>query len=167
MLEIINNLAVFFEDCYRWISVREYAGIIQVSPPTASSLLKNYAKEGYLRSRAERRHLFFQLNNENSEVVDLSRIYWKSRLQETCRALEKQMIDAIVLFGSLAKAEATEKSDIDLAVFSTEKPEIDLAQKKLRRTINIHWFTSLHAVKNKHLLNNIINGAIIRGKVRW
>jgi len=169
MLEIINNLAVFFEDCYRWVSVREYARIIKVSPPTASVMMKKYAKEGYLRMKEERRHIFFQLINENSEVIEISRIYWRKRLEEAGNALQKRVINAMVLFGSLSKAEATPGSDIDLAVFSPEKPTINLTvfQKKLGRTIAVHWFPSLKAVKNEHLLNNIINGAILAGKVKW
>ena len=53
MLEIINNLAPFFEDCYRRISVREYSKIIKVSPPTASKILMEYYKEGLLKRQEE------------------------------------------------------------------------------------------------------------------
>ena len=35
MLNIINNLRPFIEDCYRRISVREYSRLLKVSPPTA------------------------------------------------------------------------------------------------------------------------------------
>ena len=48
MLTIFNNLKPFFEDNYRRISVREYARIIKISPPSASKLLNNLEKEGLL-----------------------------------------------------------------------------------------------------------------------
>ena len=48
MLNIINDLDCFFEDCYRRVNVREYARIKGISPPTASKILTNYQKEGLL-----------------------------------------------------------------------------------------------------------------------
>ena len=48
MLNIINNLKPFFEDCYGRINVREYARIIKISPPTASKILLELNKEGLL-----------------------------------------------------------------------------------------------------------------------
>lgn len=48
MLKIINDLTPFFEDCYREISVREYARIMSISPPTASKLLSYYCSEKLL-----------------------------------------------------------------------------------------------------------------------
>ena len=59
MLDILNNLGAFFEDCYRRISVREYAKIMNISPPTASKILTEYSKEGILIKEAERNYLFF------------------------------------------------------------------------------------------------------------
>lgn len=44
MLDIINNLKPFFEDCYRRINVREYSRLMKISPPTASKLLSKYHK---------------------------------------------------------------------------------------------------------------------------
>ena len=70
MLEIVNNLEPFFEDCYRIVSVREYARLIKKSPPTASKLLKGFAQEGYLHKRPERGHLLFSLDQTNEEVTE-------------------------------------------------------------------------------------------------
>ena len=48
MLKIFNELKPFFEDVYREISVREYAKLTKVSPPTASTILKKYEKDNNL-----------------------------------------------------------------------------------------------------------------------
>ena len=170
MLKIINNLSPFFEDCYRWISVREYGRLVKVSPPTASKLLKEFKKAGYLQEKKERKHHFFLLNNEDPEVIDLSRMYWKERLNCLLKSVRERYVDyCAVLFGSLAKGEATPSSDVDIALFSPKKNEINIEQytKTLKREISIHWFESISDVKNKSLLNNILNGYILSGRLRW
>ena len=170
MLKIINNLGPFFEDCYRSISVREYARLIHTSPPTASKLLKTFAKEGYLHQREERRHLFFTLIIENEEVIDLGKLYWKCKLRTLSKEFQLKLTGAsAVLFGSLAKAEVMSDSDIDIAIFSPEKKalKIEHQQKTFGRDISLHWFNCLKDIKNEHLLKNILNGVILFGKLKW
>lgn len=166
MLSIFNRLGPFFEDCYQRIHVREYAKLRGLSPPTASKLLSGYEREGLLLKEKERGYILFHANREDDVFVDLSRIYWRQRLEAVVRVMEKTLADpAIVLFGSLAKVEAKSDSDVDLAVFA-ERREIDLAfaEKKLKRNIQVHWFRSLHEV-NRELANNILNGHVIRGRL--
>lgn len=170
MLKILNNLAPFFEDCYRSISVREYARLTGISPPTASKLLKELANENYLQQREEWRHLLFTLHVENKDVVDLCRLYWKSKLGKLIREFQTKLTGASgVLFGSLAKAEAKRDSDIDIVIFAPEKKELDLEpyKKMFGREISVYWYRSLRDIKNEHLLNNILNGAILFGRIQW
>ncbi|MEK6905236.1 MAG: nucleotidyltransferase domain-containing protein [Nanoarchaeota archaeon] len=170
MLEILYQLGPFFEDSYRSISVREYAKLVRVSPPTASKLLKELAKEGYLQQREERKHLLFTLQSDNEEVVDLCKLYWKKKLQKLIREFQTKFTGANgVLFGSLAKAEAKSDSDVDLAIFAPEQKTIDLKpfEKTLGRKISVYWFKSLSEVKNEHLRNNILNGMLLFGRVKW
>src|SRR3989338_2010707 len=170
MLKILNKLAPFFEDCSRSISVREYAKLVHVSPPTASKFLKEFANAGYLQQRPERGHLLFTLRADSEETIDLCRLYWKQRLNKLSLELQAKLTGAsAVLFGSLAKAEATPDSDVDLAIFATEQKQIDLTpfNKTLRREIALQWFKSPRDVKNEHLLNNILNGIVLFGKVKW
>ena len=167
MLEKINSLAPFFEDCYREISVREYAREVKISPPTASKVLKEFEKQGLLLMRKERGFLLFRINRESEIAKDISRIYWKVKLKEFINYLERNLhSDAIVLFGSLSKLEATEKSDIDIAVFSKIKKDLDLKkfEKNLGREIQMFIFDSFEKV-NKQLKPSILNGYLIRGNV--
>lgn len=170
MLKIINNLAPFFEDSYRSISVREYGKLIRTSPPTASKILKELMKMNYLQSRAERNHLLFTLRSENKEVVDLCRLYWKQKLRELIKEFQAKLTGASgVLFGSLAKAEVKRNSDIDIAIFAPEEKELKLRlfEKILGRKISVYWYKSLKDIKNEHLLNNILNGVVLFGKIKW
>ncbi len=170
MLDILNKLEPFFEEGYRSISVREYAGLVRVSPPTASKILKRFAKDGYLEQRAERRHLIFTLRTNNEEVVDLNKLYWKQKLQKLSQEFQAKLTGAGgILFGSLAKAEAKSDSDIDLAIFAPEKKTMDIKhfEKSLGRKISVYWFKSLSEVKNEHLRNNILNGVLLFGRLKW
>lgn len=167
MLNIINNLSPFFEDCYRRINVREYAKLIKVSPPTASKMLGEYYKEGLLKKQEERNYIFFFANPENSLFVDLSRIYWKIKLKEIVKEIEEKTVNPIIiLFGSLSKAETMPNSDIDLAIIADKKDiDINLFEDKLKREIQLLWFEDLSKI-NKELKNNILNGYILSGRIK-
>lgn len=168
MLEIINNLSPFFEDCYRRINVREYARKIKISPPTASKLLSVYHREGFLKKEKYKNYILFYANKESREFIELSKIYWSMKLGSIAEFLDKKLTNlTIVLFGSLAKAEAKGDSDIDLAVFSAKKAiNLEDFEKKLKRKIQLFWFNSIKEIRNKELANNILNGYILKGRLR-
>ncbi len=169
MLKIFNNFALFFEDCYKQVAVREYARLMKFTPPTASKILKEYHKNGWLSMRQERKHLLFSLNHENKEIVDISRMYWKRKLDILVKTLQKKLVQpAVIAFGSVAKAEVTPQSDVDIAIFGEKKPlDIGHVEKILGRRISVYWFSSLRQVKNEHLLNNILNGIPLYGRLKW
>src|SRR3989344_2491647 len=169
MLKIINNLTPFFEDCYRRINVREYAKILKISPPTASKLLLSYYKENILLKENYRNYIFFYANKDSKRFIDLSRIYWSYKLEEIVLFTKKNLNNPlIILFGSFAKAEVIPSSDIDLAVFSHKKQlTFTNFEKKLNRKIQLFWFNSLNDVKSKELLNNIVNGCVLSGWLRF
>ncbi|KYK27084.1 hypothetical protein AYK26_00090 [Euryarchaeota archaeon SM23-78] len=162
MLDIFNKLGLFFEDCYREVNVREYARIIRISPPTASTALQRLEKEGLLKSRIERKNHLYRANRENPVFIDLSKAYWRQKLTGLTTFLaEKINYKTIILFGSLTKAEATSNSDIDLYIDYEEKPiSLDEFEKKLRRRIQLHFRNEL---KNINLKKNIQQGMVLNG----
>lgn len=166
MLDIFNSLKPFFEDNYRRVGVREYARFAKISPPSASTLLSSLAKQGLLKHTEERRYIFYWANRESQLFVNLSRSYWGERLKEFVNYANQQFISpVIILFGSLAKAEAKQDSDIDIAVFTASKRPLDLSlfEKKLKRKIQIFVFKSRADVGSEELLNNILNGTMLAG----
>lgn len=168
MLKIINNLSPFFEDCYRRISVREYAKITGISPPTSSKLLVDYWKEVLLKKEEDRNYKFFYADKQSDIFTKLSGIYWSIRLNELTELIKKSSVNpAIILFGSLAKAEVKIDSDIDIAIISSKK-EMNLKnlEKKLKRNIHLLWIESIEEVKNKEMMNNIINGIVLYGRLK-
>src|SRR3989338_1932734 len=111
MLKIINDLSPFFEDCYRRINVREYAKSAHITPPTSSKMLNYYEEEELLLKTAYRNNLLFYANKDSKVFIDLSRIYWRQKLRELTAYIEGHLMSpAIVLFGSLSKAEAKNDS---------------------------------------------------------
>jgi len=160
MLKIFNDLSVFFDDVYIEVGVREYARMNDVSPPTASSLLEDYAKEGILIGRKERNLHLFRANLESYLFRDLALLYWRYRLKELLIKIhDKFMFNRIILFGSVAKGENKIDSDIDLYV---DMPMRDInledIERKIKRKIQIHF---KDAVKNKNLRLNIERGVRI------
>ncbi len=168
MLNIINNLKPFIEDCYRRINVREYSRLMKISPPTASKILFELNKEGLLLIEKDRNYIFYYANKNNKIFIDLSRIYWNLKLGNLVNFFNKNLINpTIILFGSLSKAETKNDSDIDISIIGHKK-ELDIKnfENNLRRKIQLFFFSSIEDIKNKELANNIINGYILEGRLR-
>lgn len=168
MLKIFNALEPFFKDNYRRVHVREYARIQAISPPAASALLWELEKEGLLLRENEKQYIYYVANKENKLFIDLSRCYWSIMFQKLglLEHLEKELLTpTVVLFGSFAKAEIKEGSDIDIAVFTPSKKVISLAgfEKKLHRKIQLFFFRTPEEIKNKDLLANILSGYLLLG----
>ena len=168
MLKIVNNLSPFFQDCYRRISVREYARILGVSAPTASSRLSEYMKEGLLLQEKQRNYIFYLANRKNKVFIDLSRVYWNSKLSGLVSFLERELVNpAVVLFGSLSKGEAKQDSDLDIAIFAVKKGlDFGAFEKKLGRKVQVFWYNSLKGIQSEELANNITNGYLLSGKLK-
>ena len=73
----------------------------------------------------------------------------------------------IILFGSLSKAETKDDSDIDLCIIGHKK-ELNLKnfENNLKRKIQLFFFISIEDIKNKELANNIINGYMMKGRLK-
>ncbi|MFH1505910.1 MAG: ArsR family transcriptional regulator [archaeon] len=170
MLKIFNNLEMFFEDNYLRVNVREYARLMNISPPSASTLLASLENEGLLKSEKEHRYIFYSANRENMLFVELCKAYWRMRFKKIglLDYLQEELVNPlVVLFGSFSKAEIKQDSDIDMAVFSVTKKELDLRsfEKKLKRNMQLFAFKDEKDVLNKELLKNIRNGFVLLG--RW
>lgn len=174
MLRILNNLTPFFEDNYARINIRRYSRLMEISPPTASKLLKSYEEEGLLESSRYERYIFFTANRDSKDFIDLSRMYWRSKLEGLISFLVDGLTiePAVVLFGSLSKAEVKTDSDVDLAVIGLDNAQdhfkdTDLSkfEKDVGRKIEIFGFKSLMDASKLPIWKAILNGYILRGAV--
>ncbi len=71
----------------------------------------------------------------------------------------------IVVFGSYSKGEDLENSDVDIFIESPSKDSFDLSgfEKKIHRKVQIFRYKNIRDIKNKNLVNNMINGIVING----
>ena len=79
--------------------------------------------------------------------------------------------EAIVLFGSFAKGEDIEESDIDILVISSNTDKdyseetLDTFKKELNRKMNIHILPSL-AKSSNEFKNAVANGIVLNGYIK-
>ncbi len=74
---------------------------------------------------------------------------------------------AVVLFGSFARGEDVEESDIDIFIETASRKEMKLERfkKKLFREIQIFKNKRLSDISNPHLKNNIVNGITLNNQI--
>lgn len=173
MFKNLNIKKLFFEEPTREFNVREVARILKISPATASKELKILAKKGLLKERKERILNLYKANLESELYRDM-KIFYNIRKIKDCGLIESlnrfYLKPTIVLFGSCAFGIDTATSDFDLLVISEKTkdfPETKKFEKKLNRKLQIFLTNDIKNLKNEHLINNILNGIILQGKVKW
>ncbi len=173
MFKEINILKLFFENPTRRFSVREMARKIKISPATASKKLKYLARKGILK-KEEIKNIKYFYANLDSELYRDMKVFYNIRKIKDSGLIEElnrfYLKPTIVLFGSAAFGLDTEKSDIDLLVISERVERFDKAEKyekKINRKLQIFVVKKLKELRNKHLINNILNGIVLQGEIKW
>ncbi len=173
MFKKLNILRLFLEEPSREFNIREVARLLSISPATASKELKELVKLGLLKERRERIFNFYKANLESDLYRDIKVFFNIRKLKESnlINELNKFYLKpTIVLFGSSAFGLDTETSDFDLLIISEKTREFtDLKkfEKKLNRRIHLFVVKDIRDIKNEHLINNILNGITIQGKIKW
>ena len=74
-------------------------------------------------------------------------------------------VTKLTLFGSYARGEDVEESDIDLYLEAqnTKPIQLDKYEKILGHKIQVFMHKNIRDIKNKDLANNIINGITLNG----
>ncbi len=166
-------LELFIGEPEKEFHVRRISKLVKKSPTTVSKYLKKLENEKVLKSEKKFNHLLFKADSEGSNFKRLKlnynlNILYDSKLIDFI-IKEFNYPEAIVLFGSFAKAENNFKSDIDLLVVSPVKKDIELKkfEKKLGYKIQLFVYSKKDIdrmkEKNKELLNNFVNGITIYG----
>src|SRR3989338_9491171 len=168
----MDLIKYFLNEPEKEFHVRELAKLVKKSPTTVSKYLKQLEKENILLSEERLNHLFFKANTEHDSFKDKKLFYNLQRIRQSglieyiCQMYNPE---AIILFGSFAKAENIGRSDIDLLVITPAKKEVNI--EKYEKTLNhkIQLFLNskrdIEEMKEKNpgLLNNFINGMKVYG----
>ena len=173
MFKNLNILKIFFEEPTKEFNVREVARILHISPATASKALNMFVKKGLLLKRKERLLKLYKANLESDFYKDLKIFYNIRKIKEI------GLLDAlnafyfkptIVLFGSAAFGLDTETSDFDLLIISEktkEFPDLKRFEKKVNRKLQLFVVKDISKLRNKRLINNILNGIVLQGEIKW
>ncbi len=168
-----NILSLFIREPEKQFHVRQISKLLKKSPSTISKYLKELEKKHILKSEKRLNHLLFKANTENEKFKQLKLNYNLNLLYDSgfidYLVKEFSYPKAIILFGSFARAEDIQTSDIDLLILSSSKKDLRLNdfEKKLGHKIQIFIRSKEDIEKmkkqNKELLNNWINGITLYG----
>jgi len=134
----------------------------------ATSIMKGKNKEYSLNLNNYATKYYMALAETFTTINYLSKNY---EIKKLITETEKQLRNSTMLFGSYARQETTEESDIDLLIIADKKPDINAikeAGKLIDREINIK--TTTEEQFSKGLMNNdplirevIANHIILKG----
>ncbi len=161
-------LELFFNHPKEQFTIREIARRLNIAPPTSLRLVNDLTEKGYLQTKKHRHYTDVTADMENTDFIDLKKIYNLYSLLGLKTYLVKQLNypQAITLYGSYSRGEDTEESDIDIFILSSTKKEIDVSSYEVGLKRKIHLikksdFTGLP----KELKTNIINGIVLYGGI--
>ncbi len=175
ILHMIQNysrykiLEVFFREPRKIFLIREISRRIRRSQPSIRLHLDHLVKDGlivrsegeiYAGFKANRENEIYKLLKQQNTVLTLHQSGCIKLLSDTL------MPQAIVLFGSAAKGEDIDGSDIDLFI-EGEEEELDLSrfEKIINRKISLLFEREFRPL-SKELKNNIVNGIKLQGFLR-
>jgi predicted nucleotidyltransferase len=149
--------------------LRELSRLSRISPLSVTNYLKEFEKEGLIKRFKKRDIPFYQAERDNEKFIlfqKLSIIYELNESGLIEDLWNKNYPEAIILFGSFAKGEAVENSDVDIFIIGKEK-KIDLAEfeKKLNKNIHLMFNSNIKKIP-KELKNNLVNGIVLKGYLK-
>lgn len=157
-------LEVFFRNPCREFHLRELSRVTRLSMPTIILVTDKLSKEGFIIKTKGKVLTTVKANRENINFIRHKRIY---NLKEIYNS---GVIDyltetynypkCIILFGSYSRGEDIEGSDVDIAIVTSKKRELNFEKydKILERHINIHEIslTKISAEFKANLWNGIV-----------
>ncbi len=151
------------------LSQREIAMILKVSPTAVGNCLSLLLKNNLIIIEKMKTIHFVSLNRNEPNALGLKRV--ENLKQIYLSGLLGYLVPelaggTIVLFGSYAKGEDINTSDIDIAVVGRKSKVLSLEkfEKMLQRQIQVQFYDSWGKIQDQ-LRNNILNGIVLEGSV--
>ena len=160
-------LAVFFESPSKEFHLRELSRLLKLSMPTIISVTDKLAKEKLIIKEKGKVITKVTANRDNIDFArrkrlhNLELIYNSSLINHIAESYNQPK--AIILFGSFSRGEDIEKSDIDIAVITNKKLNLDLSKHEniLKKAISLHE-VNLDKI-SEEFKANLLNGIILEG----
>ena len=151
------------------LRVREIERTLKLPLPSVIRYCKEAEKEDVLKI-VKIGSVNFYTASRSEKYLLAKKLYNMRQLYESglIESLKIELSNpAIVLFGSYAKGEDTENSDIDLYIETPSKKQVNIEKfkKLLNRDIQLFQYENIKDIKNLNLANNIINGITLNGYI--
>ncbi|MBI4171111.1 MAG: nucleotidyltransferase domain-containing protein [Candidatus Aenigmarchaeota archaeon] len=155
--------------------LREVARLSGLSTTAAKARLKQLEKHEIITSEKKKNLIIFK-TRDTEEYREAKKLYNIQIIKNS--GLLKYIgnrfrhPEAVVLFGSVARGEDTEKSDVDIFVLSSVKNEPDFSdfERKIGKKISVIVMTPKEfgeaKKKSPEFVNNTVNGIILEGYLK-
>jgi len=172
MFNNLNILEMFFQEPGREFNVREVARLTNKAPATVSKKLKQLEQKKILKMRSERGFDLYSADLLSDSYKDIKTYYTIRKIRESgiIDALNRYYLKpTIALFGSSAIGMDAELSDIDMLIVSEKTKRMDTSryEKIIKRHVQLFCVKEIRDLKNEHLINNVLNGITLQGKLKW
>ena len=160
----------FLQNPTKKLRVRQIERQLKLPLPSVIRYTKELEKEKLLRHERIANITLYSADKSSKEYMLEKRFFNIKQLYKS--GLIQFLIDqysnpAIIAFGSFAKGEDIEKSDIDVYIETPSKKTINLEkfENLLKRRIHLFIYPKIQKVPNPMLANNILNGINVNGFV--
>ena len=161
----LKVLEVFFIEPTTTHFIKEIGKKINLAPTSVRNHIKDLFAKNLIKKKKAKPFDGFIANRENEEFIFYKRVYNLYSLKELSKFLTSSFWPKlIVVFGSYARGEDIEESDIDILIISKTKKEINLEkfEKKLKKKINLLIIDKLEKL-DKSIIKKIYNGIVLHG----
>lgn len=165
----LNHLKVlkfFYFNPSQSVGVRELSRLLDISVSASQRSIRVLEQEGLILRKKSNSYVVFEANVDSTVYLSKKKLFilecvlLSSELKDLISLLEPNLV---VLFGSCADGFYTYESDIDIFVQTHSKKRF--TGSILGLPINLYVGSDLKKLKNG-LRENIINGVVLKGKIR-
>jgi predicted nucleotidyltransferase len=142
-------LSHFLEHPTEEFYVKELARILEVSPGSVSTTLRQFKDWGLVKREKKGQTHMYKLNNDLIVVKELKKAFMLIRLHEL--ELIKKLLEidgnviSIVIYGSFATGDYDKESDVDLLIIASKKHDLiefmEEIEAELNREVSIEIFS--------------------------
>ena len=161
-------LKVFLDNPTEGFRLRELSRKVGIAPTSISNYLNQLKKEGLITIQIKEGINYYKANRDNTKFAIYQKISNQYELYGSGvidAIWEESNPEAVIFYGSYAKGEAIENSDLDIFVVGKQK-EINLEKYEKILGKKIHLIFMLRDKIPNELKNNLANGIIMKGYFR-
>jgi predicted nucleotidyltransferase len=145
--------------------------ITKWGPLKLERLLKIYGGNHIISEFKEKNLRIFKANYDSSNYKRTKLLFNISIMKNFADHIDSAhgYHEAIVLFGSASRGEDVERSDVDICIVGKERDlETQKFEQLMSRKINLLFIENIQKLKrdNPQLLNNLINGIVLKGYLK-